>query len=349
MRIVHILWALSTGGAENMLIDIINVQVETEIVGLAIINDVVETNLMRQLDTRCQVRLFHRKKGSRSLMPWIALNAYLLFFKPDIIHFHLEGMRRMVLVPATKVFTIHNIHTSGKEYSGYKALYAISDGVKKYTKDQGYDAITVNNGIKTSIIASKKERIYVKGEICHIVCVGRLFIQHKGQDILVAALDVLKKKGIKEFHLDIIGDGESRKQLEDMIAVKELQSYVTLMGQKDRSFIYNHLSEYDLFVLPSRSEGFGLSVAEAMCAKVPVLVCDLEGVLDVIDGGRFGVFFKTGDIEDLANKIELFIKNGADIKQVENAYKYALTHFDIRDTAHKYIYEYKKLVNEKYK
>ncbi len=346
MRIAHIIWALGTGGAETMLVDIVNAQVEMESVSVSIVNDMVEDVLLRKIDGRCCVRLFRRKKGSRSLMPWIKLNLFLFKFKPDIIHFHLDGMRKMVFHPAPKVFTIHNVHTSGIEYPKYDALYAISDGVKNYTLQQGFDATTVWNGIQTKSIKRKAGKEYKGDGICKIVCVGRLFTPHKGQDVLVQALGKLKEQGLVNYHLDIIGDGDSRGQLETMISELGLQNYVTLLGQRDRTYIYEHLCDYDLFVLPSRSEGFGLSVAEAMCAKVPVLVCDLEGAMDVIDGGRLGMSFKTKDSISLANQIASFLKNGVDEQQAEDAYSYAVEHFDISQTANRYIEEYKKAIKK---
>lgn len=345
MRIAHIIWALGTGGAESMLVDIANRQVETETVAIAVVNDLVDDALLRKIDNHCIVRLFHRSKGSKSFIPWIKLNLFLFKFKPDIIHFHLEGMRKMVFYPAPKVFTIHNAWTSGREYPKYQALYAISDGVRNYTRQQGFDAITVWNGINTRNIKVKSIKPLNFGANCNIVCVGRLFINHKGQDILLKALHILKQKGIKNFHLDIIGDGESKKQLIDMISEYELFDNVSLLGQKDRDYIYTHLCDYDLFVLPSRSEGFGLSVAEAMCAKVPVLVCNLEGPMGVINNGILGISFLSEDFEDLSNKLYSFISNGANSQVVDEAFQYAKDHFDIGKTASRYIEEYKKVLN----
>lgn len=346
MRIAHIIWALGTGGAETMLVDIVNSQVETDVVSVSVVNNIIENKLLRKIDSRCKVCLFHRELGSLSLLPWIKLNLFLLRFKPDIIHFHLDGMRKMVFHPAPKVFTIHNVHTSGNEYPKYDALYAISDGVKKYTRQQGYESTTIWNGIQTKIIKRKDTEGYKGAGICKIVCVGRLFTPHKGQDVLVQALGQLKEQGLTKFHLDIIGDGESRDQLENLVTELGLKELVTFLGQRDRTYIYEHLCEYDLFVLPSRSEGFGLSVAEAMCAKVPVLVCDLEGAMDVIDGGRLGMTFKTEDASNLANQIADFLKNGADEQQIEEAYCYAVEHFDISQTAKRYIEEYKKVIKK---
>ncbi len=344
MRVAHIIWALGTGGAETMLVDIANIQCETENVAIAIVLDMVDETLLKKIDSRVTIRLFNRKKGSRNLMPWIRLNLFLHSFKPDIIHFHLDGMRKMVFHPAPKVFTIHNVHTSGLEYPKFDALYAISDGVKNYTRQQGFESTTVWNGIKTDAIKPREGEQYKKGMLCKIVCVGRLYTPHKGQDILIDALHLLKQKGVGCFHLDMIGDGESREALERQIAQYAMNTQLTILGQRDRTYIYQHLCDYDLFVLPSRSEGFGLSVVEAMCAKVPVIVCDQEGAMDVIGGGKYGRYFATGDADSLADQIDALLEKGADDNQIEEAYQYAIVNFDINWTAKRYLEEYRKVI-----
>lgn len=344
MKIAHIIWGLGTGGAETMLVDIVNIQAQTECVAIVVVNETVEETLFQKIDHRCKVKFCGRKLGSKNLLPWIKLNAFLLCFNPDIIHFHLPGMRKMVFHPAPKVFTIHNAYSSSAEYPKYKALYAISDGVKNYTKQQGFGSITIWNGINTSTIKQKTDNMPFKDGICKIVCIGRLHIEHKGQDILIDAINNLKEEGINNIHLDLIGDGDSREQLEKQVMMYQLCDNVTFLGQRDRSYIYQHICDYDLFVLPSRSEGFGLSVAEAMCAKVPVVVCDLEGPMGVIDGGRLGLSFKAGDAQSLAVKIKEFINDVPEKEILQEACQYVVKHFDISRTVERYIEEYKKVL-----
>lgn len=242
------------------------------------------------------------------------------------------------------MFTIHNIHTSGKEYPHYARLFAISEGVRNYTRQQGYDAVTVWNGLTTAAINQKTQGWYQPGDICRMVCVGRLYAPHKGQDILLEALGRIKQQGITAFHVDLIGDGESRASLEQQAKAAGIEEQVTFCGQQNRDYIYQHLCDYDLFVLPSRSEGFGLSVAGAMSAKVPVIVCDLEGVKDVVGGGQYGCLFRAGNSESLAKQICTFLQKQTSLQKVEEAYSFATVHFDIRNTAKRYLEEYRKVI-----
>ena len=77
-----------------------------------------------------------------------------------------------------------------------------------------------------------------------------------------------------------------------MVQNLHLENEVVFEGLKDQSWVYQNLCNYDLFIQPSRYEGFGLTVAEAIAAKVPVLVSNIEGPLEIIDGGRLGMSFE---------------------------------------------------------
>lgn len=344
MRIVHMLWALEIGGAETMLVDIANEQVKTEDISIVVVNDKINTSLLNTIDSRCDVVILGRKPGSKNIWPWIKLNMFLLRWHPDIVHFHLEGMREMVLCYCPMVFTIHNMNTSSKEYHRYNALFAISDAVKNKTEQQGFKAITVHNGIHIDAIETKNRVRRAEPIRYKFVSVGRLYTPHKGQDVLIRALAQVNKGGCKDWHLDVIGDGESRMLLQELIHEKGLDEQITLLGSRDRTYLYNHLCDYDLFILPSRTEGFGLSVAEAMCAEIPVLISRLDGPMEVIDGGRLGRFFNPDDENDLANEISKFMQNGSDKTLLVEARNYAVEHFDIRRTAEKYLEEYKKIL-----
>ena len=325
-----------------MLVDIINNQIKSESVALIVVNNQINNDLLANIDERCQIKLLRRQKGSKSPIPWIALNMLLWKLHPDIIHFHLEGMRRMVFHPATKVFTIHNTNTSGHEYNHYQALFAISEAVRRHTQEQGFKATTIYNGICPDRIAIKC--VKAAADFYKFVCVGRLYTPHKGQDVLVEAAGKLIEKGIKNVHIDFIGDGPSRVELEKLIRNFGLQEHITLLGSRRREYVYQHLRDYDLFILPSRSEGFGLSVAEAMCARIPVLTSNLDGPMEVIDNGRLGMSFKSGDAADLSRLLCLFIRQGVNNTLLDEARQFAMKNFDIAVSAKKYIDEYRKVI-----
>ena len=117
-----------------------------------------------------------------------------------------------------------------------------------------------------------------------IVMVSKLNHEKKGQDLLIKAAVGLK--GL--VHVDLIGDGSSREYLQQLIQELYVEELISLLGTKSQPYITAHLADYDLFVQPSRWEGFGLTVAEAMAAKVPVLVSAGQGLAEVTCGDKFG-------------------------------------------------------------
>ena len=86
-------------------------------------------------------------------------------------------------------------------------------------------------------------------------------------------------------------------------------------------------------------------MAEACAAKVPVLVSDIEGPLEIIGNGHFGMTFHCGDIDDLAEKLYQFVINGYDEARIEQAYNHALLNYDVSRTALQYTEEYHKVLN----
>ena len=100
-----------------------------------------------------------------------------------------------------------------------------------------------------------------------------------------------------------------------------------------------------MFVQPSIYEGFGLTVAEAMAAKIPVLVSENQGPLEIIDNGKYGYYFKNGDANDCADKIINIIEQGVDKNLIEAAYNRVEENYSVTQTAINYINEYKKIVS----
>lgn len=345
MKIAHITWSMNTGGIETMLVDIVNEQIKNSEIQLYVINNNYDYELFDRIDKNVKITLLNRKPGSKNIWPIIKLNAKLIQFRPDVIHCHVANLVPIIKVPFKKVLTIHNTHTQPDYFGKYHKLYCISKAVKEHTAKQGFpNGVVVYNGIHTDDIAVKDYTDVPDNSNKRIVCVGRLY-KDKGQIVLLEAVnELVNVRGCRNFCVDLIGDGEEREELEKYVCDKKLCDYVHFLGKKPRSWFYPRLKDYDLFVMPSISEGFGLTLAEACSAKLPVLTCNIPGPVEVIDGGRFGDTFKTGDPEALANGIEHFLNNGADVNRTNNAYEYVKKNFDVSITAKRYIEEYIKLI-----
>ena len=114
-------------------------------------------------------------------------------------------------------------------------------------------------------------------ETFEILTAGRLDPLKGHADLVNALAPWLRDSA--DVRLRIAGDGAERSSLGSLIADLGIADQVELMGY--RSDLPELLAETDLFVLPSRSEGFGLAVVEAMAARVPVVATRVGGVPEV--------------------------------------------------------------------
>ena len=345
MKIAHVVWGMKTGGVETMLVNIINEQVKTEEVRLFIINDFIDEFIVEKISPQCQILRLNRTPGNKSPLKILKLNYWLWNYKPDIIHVHSYQLSKLIFGNWNIVRTIHNTGNIPEEYPRMKALFAISDVVKEQAYEQGFpNTKTIYNGIltkkfKTRTIKRPKDNRY------KLVQVSRLDVEQKGQDILINALGkIVNTNNINNFSLHLIGIGGSETILREMVSKLGLESYVTFDGLKNQDYIYNHLCDYDLFIQPSRYEGFGITVAEAIAAKVPVLVSDIEGPMEIIGNGKFGMSFKSEDVDDLAEKLSIILKGGYDYSLVDKAYLHVCENYDVSTTTKKYLEEYKKIL-----
>lgn len=344
MRIIHVIFSLQIGGAETMLVDILNEQVETShSIALVIINDDYNPELINRISPKVKITRLGRKKGYNSL--WVAakINLFMLRAKPDVIHFH-DHTGVNFLLNRTRYITLLTLHTLRLDdcnWFKYSKLCAISKTVQ--------DDVFKRSKIKSELIYNgiHLERVRRKTtaeQHFRIIQVGRLDDTIKAQSVLIRAVHILQEKYADiPISLDFIGGGASLDLLQDLVVDLGVKR-VSFLGAKDREFIYSELSNYDLFVQPSNIEGFGLTIAEALAANVEVLISNLEGPMEVIDGGKYGTIFKVGDFEDCARKIEDILINNATSIDEARKNKYLADSFDIRKTALNYIDLYKKTI-----
>lgn len=345
MKILHIVWGLENGGAENMLADIINVQLKTENVTLLVINDLLDYNIINRIDRKCNFVFFRRKLGSKNPFYFVKLNLFILFGKFDIVHLHQNTIIGKLFIPANYVRTVHNTNQSFHDYRWHKGIIAISDSVKHELDELGYvNSVQINNGINFDLIKTCSKRN--TDDIFRIVQVSRILFRQKGQDILLKAFNEIIKSGFNKIHLYFIGEGPDEEKLKMMIDKANLSNCVFLLGNCSRNYIYNNLYKYDLFIQPSRFEGFGLTVVEAMAAKIPVLVSRNEGPLQIIENGKFGFSFDNGNYKDAEKQIFNIIQNYPSAEFLNRAYNHVKALYSVERTALAYLDEYKKILNK---
>ncbi len=127
--------------------------------------------------------------------------------------------------------------------------------------------------------------------------IGRLSPE-KGHLILLKAAKSLVKAGAN-INFIIVGDGESREQLENFCLDNELQQHIHFTGV--RNDIPELLAVFDIFVLPSLTEGLPMALLEAMAAGKPVIASATGSIPTVIEDGKSGILVPAGNVSALEN------------------------------------------------
>jgi glycosyltransferase involved in cell wall biosynthesis len=348
MKITHIIYSFNTGGAETMLVDIINEQVLKIDVNLVIINDSYNKELVQQIDNKIKVYFINRKEGSRNPFSVIKLNALLYYLNADILHCHNHNIIPLLLSIFRRkaVLTLHCMGIPTLYLNKYIKLFAISKAVKSDILERSnIISEVIYNGIHNDIIQVREKQTFVR--IFKIVQIGRLDHAIKGQHLVIEAIHTLKTQGLNNIQFDLIGTGNSELFLNELVIKYELEKQINFLGLRDRNYIYSHLKNYDLLIQPSLFEGFGLTIIEAMAAKIQVLVSDIDGPIEIIQNGKYGNFFQKGNAKQLAESIKNIIQStnyDEQVRKLENAYEYAKQNFDVSIMSQKYIKDYKRII-----
>ncbi len=347
---MHLIFSFCTGGAETMLVDIVNEQCKKADISLIIINNLYKEELLNKIDNRVSIIKIDRKPRSKNIFRLFKLNWILFNIRPDFIHCHNYKAIILILrkIISCKIgLTVHELGVPCNLHSCYDIIFAISNAVMQDIKKKiNLDVIVVDNGIDFIKIKQKNNLLFNNNEnIFKIIQVSRLEHNKKGQDILIRAISILVNDyNYKNISLDFIGEGKSEEYLKELVEELKLEKYIHFLGLKDREYIYSNLCNYNLLIQPSRFEGFGLTIVEAMAAKIPVLVSDIGGPKEIINNGKFGYMFKKNSFIDCAEKILTVIremKNPNYFDKINNTYDVMKSKYDISITANKYLRIYK--------
>jgi len=293
----------------------------------------------------------------------------------DVIHMHgiwHFGSLAPFLLPnnAVKVITIHGLldtwavaHSKWKKQLVtllyQKRLLGKADLIQINNKDEEQDVIRylgykpknmviVPNGMKVSEYANlpekglfrKKHQIAPDQQM--ILFMGRLNIK-KGLDLLLPAFLKVHTK-IPDAILILAGpDDGYQAETEAFIRKNNLGEKIKLVGMLTDTLKKEALSDADMFVLPSYSEGFSIAVLEAMTSKVPTLVSDRVGFGDYIK--KYNAAYLTPLNSDgvAAGLLKILQDKTYAESLIKSAYRMVTENFDIKVVANQLLEEYKKV------
>jgi len=261
-------------------------------------------------------------RNSFNLSTAVKLARFVRKNRIEIVHAHIardyplaalaaaRGKARLVLTRHV-LFPLNRIHRL--TLRRVKGVIAVSNAVAEsirarhlFRDDQIvviYNGINVDRFARASSNARSSQNLRV-GMVGHLAPI-------KGQeDFIRAAAIICANRRDVEFVIageDKSSTGRHRSALEGLIGDLGLTQCVRLLGWTDD--IAELLSTFDVFVSPSRSEPFGLSMVEAMAAGVPIAATQSEGAREIIDAGVTGLLFPIADFPAMAEAICVLLEN----------------------------------------
>lgn len=265
---------------------------------------------------------------SSSINPWLDMasvaniRSLLQLYRPSLLHAH--GMRAWQIAVAALpkdiplVVTIHNFPY--KMNWAVKIMHrvlaartvkviSVSNALAEYMRSCGIPSekiAVIHNGIDLNLSAAENSISSPKDKKDFIIGTAARLIPQKGIDVLLKAFYMLLSKH-DHTRLLIAGDGPSRISLEQWCWQMGIADRVCFLGYIED--INSFMMQLDAFVLPSLSEGFGISVLEAMACNKPVVASAVGGIPEIIVHGKTGFLSPPGDVEALQLYLEYMIEN----------------------------------------
>ena len=274
----------------------------------------------------------------------------------DVIHIHTPALSFIPIILRRKFVKTVHIKDLALSFLDKKASHEIvisretyDEAIRKFHYKEN-EITLIFNGVAESFAKTIsnndknnfKETKNIPKDKVIIGIVGSVQYR-KGHDILLEAISQLRNDLKNKVHLIILGEGSETEEiwLKDLIKKFNLESTISKFGFQDPKSYYDIM---DIFVLPSRLEGFPLVAIEAMMSNCCVIRSDTEGAYDQIEPGVSGLLFKNESIAELTKQLEFAINNEPErIKIAAAGREYALDNFTAEKMTEKTIAVYEKI------
>lgn len=213
-----------------------------------------------------------------------------------------------------------------------RCVIAISESVaKQYSEYISNDKIRIiYNGVGEENLYDKSGTKPPETDIRFLIS-GRIS-REKGQEEAVKAVAELRKRGYNNFRLFIAGPGDTTA-LKKQIDILGISNHVTFLGMREDISEIRKNMEVELVC--SDCEAFGRVTVEAMMSSNPVIGTNAGGTTELIEDGVTGFLYTRGNAEQLAEDMEVFLKNPDTVREMgTKAYQSVLGKFTQKENAY---------------
>ncbi|RMH60195.1 MAG: glycosyltransferase [Calditrichaeota bacterium] len=370
IRVAHLINHLSHAGKEMGIVKLLNRMNPEKFKGYLIVFDKVWDTLI--LDTqKSELIAINKKKGNDPLLPF-KVARILRKHKIDVLHTHswgtlVEGIvaGKLARVPVIIHGEHGTFHKTGKRRTVQNIFWKKADHLLSVSAilarnlertiglpENAFD--TIMNGVDTDRFKpDEQSRAEVRAELgladddVLIGTVGRT-IKVKNHPLMIEAGRLLKEKKLP-FKMVIVGDSPMyniREELERRIKDYQLEDRVFFTGNRDD--VNRVMNAFDIFVLPSLSEGCSNVIQEAMATGLPVIASRVGGNPELVQEDENGYMFINDDAADFAEKLEILITDASRRKAFgKRSRQKALDRFSLEGMVHAYESYYEKALNKK--
>ncbi|MDC6270268.1 glycosyltransferase [Lysinibacillus fusiformis] len=357
MKVLHVITTLNSGGAEKMLVDIVN---EMKIQGISCEVAVLTKtqNFFGKQFEKLNIPVYYGPTSKvYSIKNIFWLKNIITKQNYNYIHTHLFASQLFMPIAlklannkAQLITTEHSTHNKRREtkvfywldywlYLQYDKIIAITKDTKKnlnsYLPSTLKKTVVIENGIDVlqyseSTAIDKYELSPEIAENDKLILMVAAMRDQKDHETLIRASKLLPSN----YRVIFVGDGERMEEVKQYALEYGSNTILFLGRQTDVPAI---MKASDVFVLSSKWEGFGLVAVEAAATGLPVVASDVKGLSEVVNtiGGQV---FEPFNEEELAKKIIEAIHQKKD--------DYNVSSYAIQTTVQKYINLYKESLKE---
>lgn len=310
MKIMQIIPFFCFGGAEIMCENLTYALKELghEVVAVSLLTE--HTPITQRMEAAgIRIEYLDKKLGlDLSMIP--KLVKLMKREKPDAVHTHLNVIKYVGLAAKLAgvkkcVHTVHSVayeeaegplqKLSNSFYFGYgwSVPVALSPEVQQTILDfyglKAEQVPVIYNGVDLPRCIPKED--YSTGETVNILHVGRFDVPKNHPGLLKAFARLHKE--LPRCRLHLVGDGDSRPEMEGLAKELGIADAVTFYGMQ--SNVYPYLHDADIFVLPSLYEGIPMTIIEAMGTGLPIAASRVGGIPGLLGDGESGMLISNED------------------------------------------------------